>query len=288
MTIYNTWSYEVEDGLTLRGVDHRLNGHPTLQFIHGIAFASKIYLPMLSPLNESYGLFLQDLQGHGESDLGDHYPGWQKSIDRIALVMDEYDLHTRLNPIVGMGHSYGASLQMILAAQQPERFSAMILLDPMILPQPMFEMFENIDTNPMVDRIKKKTARWNSREEAQSYLCSKTAFKNWHDDAINAFIDHAMVVKQDSYHLRCPPEFEVEVLTKPLVTLWDAIPQIKTPTIILHSDEPVSPIRQTCQQVAEMNPNIESIPMPGSHNFMLEYPKETCEQIIFSLDKLGV
>lgn len=281
------WAVQVEPDLTLRGVDLRHPERPTLHFVHGVAFASKLYWPVLRELVDENGLFLQDLQGHGDSDTGDSYPGWEASIDRIVAVMDAKGLDNAAAPVVGMGHSYGASLHMLMAAAEPERFSALVLLDPMLMPQNMFELFTKLENNPMIDRVRKKSTRWDDRETAREYLRSKHAFKRWTDESIDAFIDHAMWEDDGGgVSLRCPPELEIEVLAKPLLTLWDAVERLNVPTVILYGNDRMSPIGPSCRKAAELNPCIEAVEMTGSHNFMLEHPQETAAQIRAALNRL--
>lgn len=282
-----TWEHAAAPDLTLRGVDLRQPNRPTLQFIHGIAFASKVYWPLLAPLAEDYGLFLHDLQGHGDSDLGNDYSGWEASMERVLAVMAAKGIDPATGPVIGSGHSYGASLHMLIAAARPERFSALVLLDPMLMPQNMFELFERVERNPMIERVLKKTAVWDDRNEARAYLRSKAAFKNWHDEAIEAFLDHAMAPHGEvGLALRCPPPFEVQVLSRPLLTLWDAVERLRTPTVILYGDDPMSPIGPSCRKAAEMNPHIRAMAMTGGHNFMLERPGESADAVRAALEML--
>jgi len=280
------WEHEIEEKLVLRGCDLRKPDLPTIQFMHGVAFCGKLYWPLLKQLTDDYGLFIQDMQGHGESDQGAEFTGWQSAIDNATSVMNEFGLHNDNGPFIGMGHSYGASLSMIMAAADPSRFSGLVLLDPMIFPLSLFELFANPE-NPMVSRVLNKKKEWLNRNEALEYLKSKNAFKTWQPDALESFVDHAMAEQKDgSVTLRCPPEIEAQVLANPLLTIWDAVDNLQTPTIMLYSDEATSPIAQSCIDASEKNSYIQCIPMKGSHNFMQEYPDETFKVSMESLATL--
>lgn len=270
-----SWEHEVEENLKLRGSDLRRPDTPTIQFMHGVAFCGKLYWPFLKELSNDYGLFIQDMQGHGESDSGTEFTGWQSAIKNATSVMNDFGLHRDYGPFIGMGHSYGASLSMIMAASDPDRFSGLVLLDPMIFPLSLFELFANPE-NPMVSRVLNKKKEWPNREEALNYLKGKQAFKNWRQDALESFVDHAMAEDEDgSVSLRCKPEIEAQVLANPLLTIWDAVEKLQTPTIMIYSNDAASPIAQSCKDASEKNPFIKCIPMEGSHNFMQEFPDET-------------
>ena len=269
------WAHPVQEDLYLRGKDLRRADTTTVQFMHGAAFCGSAYWPLLKELSSDYGLFIQDMQGHGESDPGSEFTGWQRAVENATSVMDAFDLHAEKGPFIGMGHSYGASLSLIMAAADPTRFSGLVLLDPMIFPLSLFELFANPE-NPMVSRVLKKVTEWSSRDEAMAYLKSKQAFKTWRQDALESFIDHAMETHENGrVSLRCPVEVEAQLLSKPLLSIWDSVDQLKTPTVILYSNEAASPIGQSCVDASEKNPYIQSIPVDGSHNFMQEFPDET-------------
>jgi len=270
-----SWAHPVQEDLHLRGKDLRRSDSPTIQFMHGAAFCGGVYWPLLKELTRDYGLFIQDMQGHGESDAGSEFTGWQSAVDNATSVMNAFDLHAEKGQFIGMGHSYGASLSLIMAAADPSRFSGLVLLDPMIFPLSLFELFANPE-NPMVSRVKKKATQWSSRDEAMAYLKSKQAFKTWRQDGLESFIDHAMEAHEDGrVSLRCPVEIEAQVLSSPLLSIWEAVDQLKTPTVILYSNEAASPIGQSCVDASEKNPYIQSIAVDGSHNFMQEFPDET-------------
>ena len=280
------WEHKVQENLSLRGSDLRRADSPTLQFMHGASFCGKLYWPLLRELTHDYGLFIQDMQGHGESDAGTQFNGWRDAADNAITVMDQFDLHASKGPFIGMGHSYGASLSLIMAAADPSRFSGLVLLDPMIFPLPLFELFGNPE-NPMVSRTLAKKAQWSDREEALSYLQSKRAFKTWHEDSLESFLDHALVEEQGGQlSLRCSPKTESEVLSSPLLTIWDAVDNLQTPTVILYSTDTSSPLGQSCIDASEKNPLIQCVPMEGSHNFMQEFPEETIEATREALLKL--
>ena len=281
-----SWNHPVQADVTLRGSDLRRANTPTVQFMHGVAFCGNVYWPLLKELASDYGLFIQDMQGHGKSDGGSEFTGWQSAVDNATSVMNAFDLHADNGPFIGMGHSYGASLSLIMAAEDPKRFSGLVLLDPMIFPLSLFELFASPD-NPMVSRVLKKSVKWSSAEEAMAYLKSKQAFKTWREDALVSFIDHAMEAHDDgSVSLRCPVDIEAQILGKPLLSIWDAVDKLQTPTVIIYSNEAASPIGQSCVDASEKNPYIHSIPVNGSHNFMQEFPEETLKETREALNSL--
>ena len=281
------WEYEVEPGLTLRGNAHPPKDQPLLHFMHGVAFCGKLYWPLLKQLTEKNGLFMQDMQGHGESDTGELFAGWENAIKHAFSVIDNFDLKSRGSAFIGMGHSYGASLSIIMAVQRPELFDGLILLDPMLMPPELLVKMP-IDESPMAQKTLRRKAKWDNLEQVHRFFRSKPAFEQWTDEAFNSFIDHTLDLHSDgSYHLKCTPQTEAEVLAGPLETIWENLEKLTVPTVILHGDDARSPILKNSKKAAEMNPNITSIQMTGGHNFMQEIPDETFEQVCLAMKSLG-
>jgi len=286
----SNWSYEVEPDTFLRGIDMRRPDRATLHFLHGIAFSSKVYWPLLKPLTEHYGLFTQDYQGHGESDLCKEFSGWQGAIDQVQAVMKDQQINNQQTPLIGFGHSYGASLSLIMAAKDENLFSSLILLDPMIFPQPMLDMMDTMKPgeNPMSDRIANRISEWSSRKAAKEYFASKKAFREWREDALESFLDYTLAEHPETgvVSLICPPSLEAQFVSSPLTTIWHAIDTVKIPTVMIHSEDNTSPLRQSCIDAGKRNANIRAIEVKGGHNFMQEHPQEILELVSAYLQEL--
>src|SRR5690606_15849945 len=103
----------------------------------GNGYCGKVYWPWLSQLADDHDLFLSDAQGHGHSDVGGHFVGWSRSAELAIQALDEYRSHWPEQPVYGIGHSFGAVLTLLMAAQRPDLFDRLILLDPVLFSRSM-------------------------------------------------------------------------------------------------------------------------------------------------------
>ncbi|MGH8444937.1 MAG: alpha/beta hydrolase, partial [Solimonas sp.] len=129
------WQSSAGAGPLLRGRRH--DGPPAmLHFLHGNGFCGGVYWPMLQHLSGDYSLFCHDLEGHGDSDEPQRFAGADRLIARIPQVIADQGLAQRPDggALIGIGHSYGAALTMRVAAANPSLFKALVLLDPILLP----------------------------------------------------------------------------------------------------------------------------------------------------------
>ncbi|MDY6942890.1 MAG: alpha/beta hydrolase [Pseudomonadota bacterium] len=280
-----TWEYGVEPGLTLRGgiIDR---GRSTLiHFLPGTAFACRLYWPFLSRLAEHYDLFWHDLHGHGESDDGGlEFRGWRFTVDAATAMMDRFGLRHGERRIVGMGHSYGGCMTLIMAAERPELFGQLLLTDPFMVPESREVTYRSMMPT-LVQRTRQRNPVWSDEAAVRSYLKARLMFQDWHEEAVDAFIRYNMSpTDSGQLQLKCPPVIEAGVYDDVVDALWPSVDVLQTPTVILSGDRTVPFFREGHDLAARINPHVGLIRVAGGHNFMQERPEIIARQ---ALDVLG-
>lgn len=122
-----TWTRRREDvgGLTLTVRSFGSEG-PALMLLHGLGVSGAVWQGIGRLFGTFARLIAPDLRGHGESDkpsagyLPRDYVG-----DVAALLA-----HESARPLAVIGHSLGAAVAALLAAERPELMSKVILIDP--------------------------------------------------------------------------------------------------------------------------------------------------------------
>lgn len=99
-------------------------------FLHGVGRRWPTFLPIVPVLAERWRIDGVDQRGHGESDRADHYLVADYFRDAVAAVKQ---LAGR--PVVLYGHSLGALVAAMVAAELPDLVRAVVLEDP---PSPGF------------------------------------------------------------------------------------------------------------------------------------------------------
>ncbi|MBF2974997.1 alpha/beta hydrolase, partial [Pseudomonas aeruginosa] len=126
------WSHSCSAGFTLRGWRSEPSGKPLLHFLHGNGFCGRTYEPMLRLLAEDFDLWLCDIQGHGESDHGGRFHGWNRNAEMAVEAFEAgrgpYGDVQRL----ACGHSFGGVLSSLVLARHPTLFARAVLLDPVL------------------------------------------------------------------------------------------------------------------------------------------------------------
>lgn len=273
------WQSSAGRGPVLRG--RRLDGAgATVHFVHGNGFCGGVYWPLLQTLVSDYALFCHDIEGHGESDPPSRFSGTRAIGRRIApIIAEQLPEHRAL---IGMGHSYGAAQTLCAAADNPQLFSALVLLDPILLPPSDYirtRVLAALRRNPMSRAARRRRDRWDSRSHAAGWLRDRGIYRGWREDAFDCFIEYATRDDDDgSRVLRCPKWLEAEIFDHPAYP-WRALARIQCPVLMMFGERSYPFLRVAARLVRTQRPDIDVRTQAGGHCFMLEAPTDTAETI---------
>jgi pimeloyl-ACP methyl ester carboxylesterase len=273
------WSYPISDRLDLRGREY-LRGRPNLiHFVHGNGLCGLSYWPLLQPLLERHDLCLHDTQGHGDSDDGARFPGWNLSAERMAQVVHYRRRIWGDRTVIGCGHSFGGVLTLMAAARYPSLFDAVVLLDPILYPSTLGGLVATTyyaglsRYNPLAIRARRRTRQWVDREAALSYFRERGMFAGWREDALHSHVDHALARRPDGrLVLKCPPWMEAQIFAGFARGVWTAVHRLACPTLILYGQHTYRFIPPAARRAQEINPRIQAQMLPGNHFFMQQAP----------------
>ncbi len=107
-------------------IEEHGQGPLPILLIHGMAGDASFWASTVRALGSGYRLIVPELRGHGRSALsGEGDYSIEGCADDLAAVVGELALER----FVLVGHSFGASVAMELAARMPDRVAGMVLLD---------------------------------------------------------------------------------------------------------------------------------------------------------------
>lgn len=290
---WQPWQWKTTEGFWLRGVHTQPRGLPVIHFIHGNSYCGRIYEPMWEYLYPHFDLFLHDIQGHGDSDVGGRFVGWQRSAE---LAQEVWLAHRKLWPNVahiGMGHSFGGVLTSVLGATNPDLFKRMWLLDPILMPPRYLRWVEPLQRmglyklNPYSGRARKRRAHWPDQASAYAGLVGRGMFKGWSTEAMHAYIEHGMERVEDGIQLKCPPSREAEIFGSYLPGLWKLLPQLDVPTDILFGQDSYPFLQESKQRLLDIK-QVSMETVLGGHCFMLEHPKQTAQRLVQHCAEFGI
>ncbi len=280
------WQHATSAGFTLRGWHSPVRGKPLLHFLHGNGFCGRTYEPMLACLATDFDLWLCDIQGHGDSDHGGAFLGWNRNADLALEALQAQGQAFSEVPQFAAGHSFGGVLTALMMGGGHAPFRKAVLLDPvlftpaMVMAMSMAEMTGMAKLTPMARAAMRRRKHWPSREEAFESLHNRGAYKGWRDEALRAFTEHAL---RDSpgggVELKCRRSREAEIFSSTPESLWTLLGRVRTPTLVLHARHTFDFVSESVARWQLVNDAVQAHQVEGGHCFMQEHPKETAAQV---------
>ena len=150
---------------------------PTLVFSHANGFPGACYRKLYDFLKDDFDILYVDRFGHDP-----RYPvsdGWP----RLAAQLLDFIVARATGPVIGVGHSLGGYLTVLAAAQRPELFSAIILLDSPLLGPWTGTALDLVKRLGLADRVtparitRERRRRWASVESVYHHFQARAPFR---------------------------------------------------------------------------------------------------------------
>jgi len=280
------WSHPCSEGFTLRGWRSPASGKPLLHFLHGNGFCCLAYEPMLMRLGEHFDLWLCDVQGHGDSDHGGAFRGWNRTAALAVEAFEEGRGEYGEVPRYAVGHSFGGVLTGLILASAPRLFERAVLLDPVLFSRRMIGMMGAAALvglhrrHTLARKAASRRSHWPDREAALASLQGRGIFKGWKDAALHAYIEHAIGDCGEGVVLKCRPSREVEIFSSFPTRMWAHLAAIQAPTLVLHGEHTYPFVPHSAQRLATLNAHVEARQVAGGHCFMQEEPATAAQQVV--------
>ena len=259
---------------------------PPLHLAVGNGFPPEVYLPAVRPLTRHYSIFTllpRPLWDSPPSPAG--LSSWQDLAMDLLAGLNQQSITTT----IALGHSFGATVSLMAAVHAPERFRALILLDPALFaPERVAAMKRAQATgdyaNPLVERAIKRRSRFGSAEEAHRYWRSRPLFAGWTDAALRLYTQSALETSTDGRGLvlRWSPEWEARCYALAYADGWPLLEA-------LPSDMPVLVVRGAATdvftdaavaQLRAVRPQTALVTLDGGHLFPMTAPAETATVLL--------
>lgn len=280
------WSHPTSAGFTLRGWHSEPSGRPLLHFLHGNGFCTRAYEPLLALLARDFDLWLCDAQGHGDSDHGGRFHGWNRSAELAVEAFAAGAGRFGAVPRLACGHSFGGVLTGLILAGEPELFDRAVLLDPVLFPPAMIgvmalsELLGLHERRELARRARARRSHWPDRAAAWAGLHGRGIFHGWNDAALHAYVEHALRATAEGVELKCRPSREAEIFASYPRGLWRSLERVGTPTLVLHGIDSYPFVGRGVARWCALNHRVSAQRVAGGHCFMQEDAQEAAQRTV--------
>ncbi len=245
---------------------------PTLFFAHATSFHARCWDRVIARLPGRH-VYAVDMRGHGRSEQPPPPYIWRAFGEDVTELARQLDLRGA----VAIGHSSGGHAVTLAAALEPQRFSALLLIDPVI---PHREAYRRRAERPGPDASRRRN-EWASPDEMFDSFKDRPPFSQWDPEVLRDYCDYGLMPAPggDGFVLACPPEIEAATYAGSSGSdIYDEIATITAPVRVIRAREPegerqgfgTSP---TAPDLASHFPNAEDVYLPdATHYIPMESP----------------
>lgn len=206
-------------------------GAPPLHMAPANGFPPQTYLPMIRGLEEDYRVICCPPRAlWGDQAPPADYRDWRMVADDLLAAFDRWNLRD----IVAVGHSLGGIASLLAVLREPNRFKALVMLDPVMLMPEQLAWFKQAvergaaDQLPLAQAARRRRRNFTSREAAFQRFRAKPSFADWPDEALNLYVEHGLKARPDGvgFELAWPVEWEAYYYSTIYQRIWQVLPQL--------------------------------------------------------------
>lgn len=267
-------------------IDFGGSGQPLL-FLHANGYPPACYLKFLDLLSRQYHVtaFLQRPLWPGTKP--DEIVDWLPLTDDLLGFLKQ----NTSDPQISIGHSMGGVAILRAALQVPDRFKAIILLDPVLFPPTIIRLWQVIHrlrlekrVHPLIPLALNRRQYFKNLDLVFKGYRQKEVFKYFDDIALKSYIQGITAPFEDGYKLRYSAEWESHIYATSVwrdMDIWRGLHQLKIPALILRGQETDTFLHSTAYLVNRKNRAVRiEVINKATHLLPLEQPEKTSELIL--------
>jgi pimeloyl-ACP methyl ester carboxylesterase len=272
------------DGLRLRALEwemHARSGAALL--VHATSFCADAWGPLWREAREHGAAPLRgvaiDQRGHGGSDAPDDASAyqWTRLAADVAAVAAQLAAEQPGARLVGVGHSSGAAALLAAAGLAPERFAALVVIEPVLFEKPADARAESfLGSRFLAGAARRRRDRFASLDEARERLRAKPPLAGFDAAVFDAVLAGALApAPGGGVALCCPGEREAWCYEgAAALDLWPLVAHIRAPLLLVEGEHGAVAPALRDRLVAAL-PSVQSVSIPHATHFAaLERPRE--------------
>jgi pimeloyl-ACP methyl ester carboxylesterase len=207
-------------------------GRPSVIFFHATGFHARCWDEVIRQVGDIHA-FAVDAVGHGRSGKPAPPRSWQRYGQDVITLARQLNL----SGAIAVGHSMGGNMITRAAAELPDAFSALLLVDPVILP---LEQYTEASYHAADHPILRRRSQWDSPAAMVARFKDREPFSRWHPHVLRDYAEHGLICEGEGCTLACDPWVEAHIYASTRLAInadiYDVIPRVHTPVRILRSD----------------------------------------------------
>ena len=254
---------------------------PRAHFYGGNGFTVGAYSPLLQALAGQFSFSALAMRGYWYDKPSARCLTRAQDADMLIEFLEK----TQDAPIIGMGHSQGATATAMAAAKRPDLFSQLYLIEPVTFTKAQSRLYNltprklKLTQEPFKSTLHKQSI-WHSIDDYYQHLRMQRAYRRISDIHLHVFAKQSLAARQDgSYQLIFDPEQELaNYFGTPYID--DALKQLHCPYTLITGKPTLFISDKVRKNWAKFMSSDQIIFLPKyGHLLPMEAP-ELCAQIL--------
>lgn len=258
-------------------------GQP-LHFLHANGYPPDCYKPLFELLKTEYrvfGMLLRPLWGKAKpAEIND----WHSFSEDLRGFLASPPLGASSTgtpvPVIGVGHSVGAIVTLRTALRYPKKFSALVLLDPVLfVPRQLVEWkvqrAKDPLSHPLIRSAQKRRRTFSDLETVFASYRERDVFRYLSDENLRIYVEGITRKTESGYELVYSPEWESRIYFTSLqdFDIWNNLQNLRVPALFLRGEETDTFLEDAATLVKLKQPKARvEVLEKATHLFPLERP----------------
>ena len=189
----------------------------SLLLLHATGFHARLWDRVAAALPAETHVVAPDHRGHGRSFKPASLADWAGNAAALLPLVDRF----AGTPLVGCGHSMGGTVLTRLAAERPDAFRHLILVDPVIMDPGLYEGQAALPVpDPAEHPVARRRNQWANAEAMRARFADRLPYSRWESQVLADYCDHGLLpaASGEGYELACPPALEASMYQNALRT----------------------------------------------------------------------
>ena len=270
-----------------------------LHFLHANGYPPDCYQRLFELLKTEYhvfGMLLRPLWGDAKPE---EIRDWKPFSDDLLQYLASTAPHNeRASPlpfqglrsaksVIGVGHSIGAMVTLRAALREPDKFRALVLIDPVLF-MPRRLIAWNIvravglgaKFHPRISGALKRRRTFDNLDIIFRGYRNRDVFKYMSNENLRIYIEGITRQTDNGYELVYSPEWEAQIYFTGLrdFDIWNGLKNLTVPTLFIRGAESDTFLEDVARLVKRKQPKVKIEALPQStHLLPLERPQEVFE-----------
>lgn len=258
----------------------------TFNFAHANGFPVSSYRQLMSHLPADINIIAKEQYGHEA-----RFPisnNWGNQIEEMVHFIEM----NSDQPVIGVGHSFGALLSLLTCCARPDLFQGLILMEPPAFTGWMSFTLRWLKRTGLTDKLtpagkaRSRKQHWGLNDDVVKYFKAKPLFKDFSHEAVEDYVQ-ASVVKAESHQtLSFKAEVEADIFHHVPHNLRSLKGKLTVPTTLITAPN------GGVLNPAQINRFLSYFPVKhqlfhgGGHLFPLEQPAATAKLLLELVSEL--